>query len=215
MPKIFFVFLLLFCVSAKSQIKALTNEGRQVILFDNGTWKYDEDSSTGGMNTDDTIKLNNTKFFKSKEASFLVKSKTTNVGVYIDPAKWAFRPKADNETNPEYHFSLKTQDGFAMLISEKTEISLDAMKEVALSNAQKASLDARIVNSEYRTVNGKKVLCLEMKATIRGIKFVYYGYYYSDSTGTNQLLTYSSEALFTKAQKELDTFLNGMVILNN
>jgi hypothetical protein len=40
---------------------------------------------------------------------------------------------------------------------------------------------------------------------------VYFGYYYSNSNGTVQLLSYSSEQYFDSIQKELENFLNGIV----
>ncbi len=45
------------------------------------------------------------------------------------------------------------------------------MRDIALINAQKAAQNAKITNSEYRTVNGLKVLCLEITGTIKGINF--------------------------------------------
>jgi hypothetical protein len=55
------------------------------------------------------------------------------------------------------------------------------------------------------------VLCLELQGTIKGIKFTYFGYYYSNSNGTVQLLSYSTEQYFGRIQKELENFLNGLV----
>ncbi|OKS89221.1 hypothetical protein [Mucilaginibacter polytrichastri] len=149
MNKFVILFFLLIAVNtSRAQINALTENGRQVVLFDNGTWKYSADS-TGG-NLTDTIKTNRAKFVKSPYATFLVKSNTVNVGVYINPAKWTFSPHRDNEIVPEYRFSLKSGNGQAMLATEKTPINLKNMRNIALINAQKAAADARITGQEYR-----------------------------------------------------------------
>lgn len=216
MYKIFLVCLsLAFFIKSEAQIKALTEDGKVVILYDNNTWKYSTDSTELlHANDMDSLAINPTRFSKSAGATFLVKSKRTDVGIYINPKKWSFLPHGENETNPEYKFSLKSGDGLALLISEKTEIGLETMRQVVLINAQKAAIDARITKEEYRIVNNNKVLCLQMRGTIKGIKFVYFGYYYSDKNGTTQFLTYTSEELFNDLQKEFEEFLNGIVIID-
>jgi hypothetical protein len=207
-----FIFILVASRSM-AQINALTDNGREVILYDDGTWKYSNDSLTESLNKTDSIKINSTPFTRSKSSTFLVKSKTVNMGVYINPAKWSFTSPKTEKNELEYQFSLKSKDGYGMIVSEKTSIGLENMPEVALINAKKAAKDARIVKSEYRTVNNIKVLCLQMKATVSGIKFIYYCYYYSDESGTIQLMTYTSEDLFKTVLPELDGLLNGLVLL--
>ncbi len=102
----------------------------------------------------DSLKMNAVKHFKSKDASFLVKSNILNVGIYINPQKWTFSRHKDNEVTPEYRISLKSEDGFAMLLSEKTQIDLVNLMPIALQKAQNAAVDAKIhsihfVGSDY------------------------------------------------------------------
>jgi hypothetical protein len=52
---------------------------------------------------------------------------------------------------------------------------------------------------------------LQMTGTIQGIKFTYFGYYYSNANGTIQFLTYTSDNLFSSYQKDIEEFLNGLV----
>jgi len=204
--------LILVCSVSNAQIKALTENGKQVILYDNGTWKYETDSVTKSKSSD-SIKLNNNKFSKPIGATFLVKSSVLNIGVYIDPNVWTFAGHHENEVNPEFRFTLKSDDGAAMLITEKTQIALESMPDIALINAQKASLDARITYKDYRIVNNKKVLFLQMAGTIKGIHFRYTGYYYSSEKGTVQIVCYTSENLYEHAKKDMENFLNGFVVL--
>jgi hypothetical protein len=206
-------FLLFFCSSLKAQVKALTENGREVILNENGTWNY-ASGDTVKSNHSDSIITNPVIFHKINGATFLVKSNSVNVGVYLDPDKWIFLPHKDNQVNPEYTFQMKSQKGYAMILTEPTPIDIENMKSIALENAQKSAADAVVTHSEYRTVNNNKVLCLTMKATIKGIKFVYFGYYYSNSKGTTQLLSYGSEAMFKESFKDWQDFLNGFSVLN-
>ena len=100
-----------------------------------------------------------------------------------------------------------------MLISEKLEIPLETMKVIALENGQEVAPDLKIVKQEYRNVNGIKVLLLQMDGTMQGIKFSYYGYYYSNETGTVQLITYTAQNLMASYRPFSETLLNGLVKL--
>lgn len=210
MNKLFLFFATLTIANVSiSQTKALTGDGKEVVLYDNGTWKYSE--TDGSVNKTDSLALNPQSFVKTSSATFLVKSKVFNVGVYLDPSKWTFSTSRGNEKNPEYRFSLKSGEGYTMMITEKTPINLDVLRKVALINAQKAAIDAREISAEYRTVNNQKVLCLKMEATAQGIPFTYLGYYYSNANGTVQLVAFTSQQFFRQLEKELETFLNGFV----
>lgn len=208
-----FIVLAIFLVaySANAQQKALTETGREVTLFDNGTWKYSGDSTSENSVTD-SIKFNPDKFVKNPKATFAVKSNTVNVGVYINTATVTFNPHKENEVIPEYYFLAKSSNFYGMLITEKTTLPLENFKEFVLGNAAKASLDARVTQIEYRTVNNKKVLFMEMRATIKGMKLVYMGYYYSDEGGSVQCLTYTNQSLYDANKKSMEDFLNGFTV---
>jgi len=216
MKRLFLIFILSsFLSSLKSQTKALTESGREVVLYENGTWKYLNDSLNTNADDSTELKLNPKAFFKTAAATFLVKSKVFNVGVSIDPAKWKFHKPEKGDEAIEYQFTSKSSDLFAMMLTEKTDIPLSSMANIALINAKKASVDARIVHQEYRMVNDKKVLCLELHGTVQNIKFVFMGYYYTNDNGTLQLVGYTTEKLFEKDKKEMEELLNGLTVINN
>ena len=206
-------FILIHSSTAKSSTKALAENGKEVILFSDGTWKYSKDSCNKVSWNTDLLEINSNRFKKLPGATFLVKSNVFNVGVYMELSKWTFSSHKDNEKNPEYRFAMKDGDGYVLIITEKTKISLDNMRQVALINAQITAVDAREICAEYRIVNDKKVLCLKRQGTIKGIKFVYFGYYYSNTNGTIQLLGYTSEKLFDGIRNELENLLNGFVVI--
>ena len=49
---------------------------------------------------------------------------------------------------------------------------------------------------------------MQMDGTIQGIKFSYFGYYYSDKSGSTQLLVYTASNLADKYKIEIENFLN-------
>lgn len=101
-----------------------------------------------------------------------------------------------------------------MILSEKIEIPLETLKSIAVENAKSVAPDLSIVKEEYRTVNGLKLLLMQMNGTMQGVKFSYYGYYYSNNQGTVQFITYTSQNLMDSYIPEIEKLLNGIVEIN-
>jgi len=209
MKGLILVILMILSVQVlKAQISAITANGDEVVLYEDGTWEYVSDS----LNENSAILINEMEFFKNKASTFLVKSNKVNVGIWMNPKIWSFTKGADDEA-AEYHFTMKGEDLYGMLISEKTQIPVETLKGIAIQNARDAAPDTRVMREEFRNVNGTQVLMMQMKGTIQGIRFIYYGYYYSDDSGTIQFLAYTSESLFKDYLDEIEAYLNGLVIL--
>jgi hypothetical protein len=204
--------LVLICIYSvnfiQAQQKAVTENGAEVILYDDGTWKFQNEDEL----TIVEVRTNPVKLKKSEGATFLLKSNILNVGFWLDPKLWSFKKQTENEA-AEYKLLLKSGDLYGMIITEKVEIPLETLKSLALANGQKVAPDLKIVKEEYRNVNGLKVLLLEMSGTTKGIKFSYYGYYYSNINGTVQFITYTSTKLLNSYKSKIEILLNGLVEL--
>ena len=206
MKKIISIVLCLLTVNlTQAQQKAVTETGEEVVLFMDGTWKYLDE----GDLLIKEIPTNSKTFRKDRESTFLLESSKFNVGFYINPKIWSFK-KATNNEDAEYELQLKGGDLYGVVISEKLEIPLESFKSIALENAKSVAPDIKIVKEEYRTVNGLKVLCLQMNGTMQGIKVSYYGYYFSNTNGTVQFLTYTSQNLLDSYRPEIENLLNGL-----
>lgn len=55
----------------------------------------------------------------------------------------------------EYNLNLKSGDLYRMAITERIEVNLEKLAEIAFNNAKAAAPDAKVVKKEYRVVNGK------------------------------------------------------------
>jgi len=206
MKKIIVVtFLLLFAVKSYASQKAVTDTGEQVILNNDGTWVYVDKVKKSKQE----IETSKTIFNKPPDSTFLLKSTRNNSALWINPVKWSFS-KSEQKDAIEYSLKLKDKDLFGMIINEGVELPVESLSDIALSNAQAAAPDAKIVKQEYRIVNGKKILFLEMNGTIKGINFTYWGYYYSSPAGTTQLLAYTASSIVNKYKPEMLDFLNGL-----
>ena len=190
-----------------AQVRAITENGEEVVLFENGKWEYVE---SGEVVDEEEIPMNPIKFTRPTTSTFLLKSTKFNVGTYLDSKKWSIE-KGKGDDAYEYQLTLNQGDLYAMMITEQVEIPLDALKEIALENARDVAPDVYVVKEEYRTVNGLKVLVLQMNGTLSGIKFSYYGYYFSSEKGTIQFIGYTSQNLLSKYQKTIEDLLNGLV----
>jgi hypothetical protein len=186
--------------------KAKTENGREVILHDDGTWEYANapkaPTKTGGAG----------EFKKPAEAVLQYKGKRGTFALYLLPSVWR---RVDNPTNPsaEVQFTRKDGDAFAMVIAERIAVPLDTLKAAALENMKKADKGAKILKEEKRVVNGKEVLCLTMNAQPVGVPITFYSYYYSGNEGSIQVVTWTGQSLFQEMKPEMENFLNGFSIL--
>jgi hypothetical protein len=203
-----FCYFTILTVTSFAQLTAVTSNGDEVILNADGTWKYLNDSLQHPVSID----TNNIRMSRPVGATFIVKSSKLNCGVYIDPKKWSFTKNKPDETS-EFQFTLKGMDAYGMIISEKMEIPLPTLRNIALKNAKSVAPDMMIIKEEYRKVNDNTVLLIQMNGTINGIKITYFGYYFSSTEGSVQLVTYTATKLFIEYKNVMEDFLNGFVTL--
>ena len=188
---------------ALAEKKAITDTGDEVILYDDGTWKYAVEQATKT-----TFELNKEIFKKSATSTFMLKSTRNKSAVWLNTDKWSFTKSQDGSA-AEYRLKLKQGDLYAMAINEGVEIPLENLVNIAFANAKSASGDIRIVRQEYRTVNGIKMAYAEMTGTLQGIKFTYFGAYYSGPSGSTQLVAYTANNLIAKYRADINEILSG------
>lgn len=187
--------------------RAVTDEGVVVILNDDGTWTP-ENPDEGDS---DKIPLNSAVFKKPSGATFSLKSTVNDSEIWLDPKDWSFKKATSNQA-AEYELQLKGRDLYAMLITEQVTIDMDKLTQIALQSAKSKAPNMRIVNREYRVVNGNKLVYMEMRGSMNGIDFTYRGYYYSDDSGTTQFVTYTGTNLRDKYSDDTENLLNGFSV---
>ena len=213
MKKIFTLAVLLQSLTFIAQQRALTEDGKEVVLFDNGTWKFVNESDAKVL---ETIVTNNNLFEKPKTASFLMKSKKLDVGVYFDPKKWKL---ATQNISPhvEYFFTDRgnTEGLFGFMMTEKVQIAtLKNLKELIIENVNRNVDFFRLKESEYRTVNGMKVLYIRYAANTKGMDFEYAGNYYINSDGYAGVVGFSSQKMFENSFGAIQELINGISLVS-
>ena len=205
--------LLLFTVSFSAiyfaqTFQAVTDEGKEVILFADKTWKFVNESDEAILND---LPENEDKFLKERSSTFLVKSKKINTGLYIDPKKWQIKT-VDDSPLVDYQFAEKSGNGYGLFGSEKSNIAnYTIYKDILINTLQKKVSFFKLLRSEIRTVNDKKVLFLRYKVNIQNLDFEYVGYYMITEQGLSQVVCYSSDKMFEEFLPGFMQFLNGFV----
>lgn len=207
------IFYLLISIVAfnfnYAQQRAVTENGDEVLLFEDGTWRYSDPS----IEIEETeISINNKQFKKDETSTFLVKSKNINVGFWINPKKWSFE-KASNNDDAEFEFNLKNEDLYGLVITEKISIPVETLANIAIGNIKELATDFNVINKEYRNVNGIDLIMAKIDCKIQSINFTYTTYFYSTDKGSVQFFVYTSTQLSHNYKDEIEAFLNGLVEL--
>ena len=205
MNKYIFLVICMFSFAASASQKAVTDEGEIVILNTNGTWVY----QNSGAEQNDQIFENTNTFTKGEKLTFDIKSNKSSAKFSINPKAWTF--KKGNE-DAEFELQLKDGDLYGLAITERLQIPMPMLAQVAMANALEFAPNAKIVKQEYRIVNGNKVIYMEISGTSQGIKFKYFGYYHSNKSGSTQYIAYTGESLEELYRSDIDDFLNGFSV---
>jgi hypothetical protein len=204
---LFFCFVFLN-ICAFAQIKATTDKGEKVILYDDGTWQFEDSLSTEEKATLEDIKTSTATFVKANNAKTLLEGKKWKYGIWYNNVKWGNKETAADR---DFLIRLKLGDAYVMAIAEEMQVPIEMLINVVMNNARKLSDKANLINQEYRTVNGLRVLHMQYSVNLKGINFIYYGYYYSCEKGTVQLVGFTSENLFSRYENDILQFINGFV----
>ena len=200
----YIIITLLACSYASAKdIKATTEDGKVIILSENGTWKYDkknEDKITENIAAKQfSTPADSTSVYNAKRGNFFIK---------YNPSKWEILSTSLNQM-AEASFQHSAGDAYAMIITERIRIPMENFDSIVTDNAQKVATNVEITNSEIRLVNGKQVKFIELTGIIQGINFVYNYYVYSDSKGSTQITLFTSKELYPEYKQEFTDFLNG------
>ncbi|SHO64231.1 hypothetical protein [Algoriphagus zhangzhouensis] len=204
----------------QAQIKAVTEHGDTIYVYNNGTWSYellDQNSPVSPMAfLDQELQIEpiSTPFFTPQQSKKIISNQWDLFDVYYDESSWKRLPAGELNEDAEFALQARQKDIWAIIISEETPIEKETLLKIA-KNTMKDNTGSEIldVKTESRTVNGKEVLRGAFKASISGITFIFDSYYYSDERGSVQFTTWSSETLWKKNESLIMDLLNGFVVL--
>jgi hypothetical protein len=195
-------FWLLAGPASAEGIKAITQDGRVVILQPNGTWRLVEEPK--GPST-----LGQTR---PPGATVLLAGRQVPYGVWIDTSRWRLVEPKQNQA-AELEFVHASGQAGAVVIAEPIRIPPESWKQIVFNNARREAADARITREDKKTIHGTQVTILQAEGTGPLGPFIHYGYYYSGARGAVQLVTYTFAGTFEQYRAEFTAFLDGFVVL--
>lgn len=198
------IFALLTGMNYAREIKATTEEGKTVILMDDGTWRHTQESRQGPQAAQPG------EFARSPFATQEYRGKKGYYSLWLNPSKWTILENNLNQV-AEYSFCHANGEAYGMLIFERTRIPIDSLEQIVLQNAINAAPDARSTVSVDRTVNGSDVRFVIIEGTISGISFIYNCYLYSGKFSA-QIITFTSRELYDEYKEDFQEFLNGFTV---
>lgn len=202
------VLVLVLCATSRAHAqqassRAVRADGSAVILYPNGTWRPDTAPSTVAATA-------NVKEYTMPAADSSALDLGHGVKLHYNPAKW--QQGAPSTIPGRQQLRHLSGDGYAMTISERIAVPMASLKKIVLTNARNAAPDAAITFDETRRVNGATVEAMQLTGTTQGIPFRYYGYYFSGTTGTVQIICYTGESLFPDYKVDFEELLNGLQV---
>lgn len=177
------------------EVRAITENGKQVILRSDGTWSYAKPLKQ------DEIKPQ--LAYVGKRGVFILE---------LVPGQWR-RGQVDPSSDAEVVYAHADGDVYGQVIAERIEIPIQSLKKIVLTNMEQVAADAKLIQDEKRTVNGKEVHCITVDATVAGIPLTYHCYLLSGKEGTFQVMTWTGRNLFGEVKPDMEAFLNGFRII--
>ncbi len=218
MRKIVFNFILLisFPFLANAGVNATTEDGQELILYSNGTWAFKREP------TFTQIKKTNKQIQKTQRLpppvldDKKVNSKAVFKGqhniykISYDKTRW----KKTNSANDDAEIQLEHQsgNGYAMVIFDRSPISLKALKKQVLKTMRSVASKVEIISEEKKRINNHQIMVLRINSVIENTPFSYFNYYASGKWGTIQFVTYTATALMTDYEADFTTLLDGLTI---
>lgn len=207
---LFFLSILSLCTNfLTAQEIAITERGDSVVLLSNGTWDYFENYVEPA---EIEIGRNDSEFLKPENSNQMLKGLNNAYQLWYNSSIWKRVPAADLNPDADLALKMKKGDVYAMVIYEELEIEVDKLMEISFQNANSMSPDFKIVNTEYRLVNEKELIFMQMEGTVQSMKISYISYYASGENGSFQFHIYTGQRLVDKYKDEIFNLLNGLII---
>ena len=186
--------LVLGLPARSADVRAKTEDGKEVILHDDGTWTYAEFAK------------------KDKRGSERYVGKHGTFALSLAPGVWK---KSEKPSSPvaEAEFTHREGDAVALVIAERIAVPPARLKETVLQNIRNVDPQAKILKEEKKTVNGTNVQFLTLNAKVQGIPFTYMYCLYTGDADTIQIMTFTAQHLFNEYRQDMEAVLNGFEMI--
>lgn len=190
------------------QTTAVTENGAQLILYKDKTWKY---ANLKDREAFENISINKQLLTKPISADSLVSSERADGGVYFDKKKWEAY-ESDHLRFSEYNFISSDESklyGYFYCINAKKE-NIEAIKNEAIGSVLNTPNISTLKKTEYRTVNGLSMFHISYSKKLEDGNFDFLDNYFQTAYGYCHISAYTYSHLFTKNKEEIEKLINGL-----
>ncbi|MCE4557453.1 hypothetical protein [Pelomonas cellulosilytica] len=192
---------LLAPLASAQELRAVTEDGRRVVLLPDGKWRFDNKARPAGAGS-----------AASNDGISPYQTAVKKISMAFNASEWTLTPRRDSEAANKRMFQHRSLPLYAMVIADEMPASNEAMKNVLLTNAASAGFATTTLLDEQKQLSNHQIGNLRFTASNKGVDFVFSAYYYADEDGNVQAVCYTGQALFHKYQADCEKFLSGLVI---
>lgn len=133
-------------------------------------------------------------------------------GVWLNTSVW--RPEWEDADSYSRRFVSRNGKLIGNLSMEPRSLSPDELAESALATARAQSADAQFLSREQRQSGGVVVTSFRIGLAEGDQRFVFTGHYFSGAQGTVRLAVIATEDTTRVHQRDINEFLDSLVVLN-
>ena len=109
-------------------------------------------------------------------------------------------------------FFNESESFFIALIEEVSQIPIDSIPDIALMNAREVGTDMTEIRRGERNINGNRFTFIEFSGSVSGFDVTYLGLFYSDASGTLQIVGWSTSNIFEDTRGKVERFASGFFL---
>ena len=109
-------------------------------------------------------------------------------------------------------FFNESESCFVVLIEEASQIPIESMPEIAVLNFREVGTDVKEIRRGERNINGNRFTFSEYRGSVDGLDITFLGLFYSDASGTLQIVGWSTSNIFEDKRGKIERFASGFFL---
>ena len=131
------------------------------------------------------------------------------MAVRYDSSEWNMQASSEPGV---YQLQHSTGDLYVRVIEERIQLPLEVMPELALANAREVDPNVTAIRQGSRVVNGVRMLFMEYEAIVGRVPFVFVAHFFSDTSGTVQIIAWTGRNLLAEYRDTIERFVSGFEV---
>jgi hypothetical protein len=156
-----------------------------------------------------TLPLQLPSYTKPPSATTRIQTAVRDYALWIDGTKWKVN---QFYSLGELRLSHVGGDIKVNIDSDRLAAPTSMLRDMVLKGIKKADPNAQAIYEEQRIVNGRQILPIQFLVSTDGESFRVLGYYHGGSSGSIQVIAYTSDSKFGQNLGEITELLDGLEV---